>query len=98
MPTGITRRTAMSGIAIAAATVAAPAFAQSVEGFYRGKALTLMVSADAGTPTDSVARQFARFFVKHIPGQPTPVVMNVVGAGGMVAAGSLQSRQPNDGS
>jgi tripartite-type tricarboxylate transporter receptor subunit TctC len=69
-----------------------------VESFYRGRTLTLLVSAHAGTPTDTVARQFARFFVKHIPGQPIPVVMNVVGAGGMVAAGSLQSRQPNDGS
>jgi tripartite-type tricarboxylate transporter receptor subunit TctC len=87
------------GFALAIATVAAgPVFGQSVEEFYRSKNLTLVVSADAGTPTDTLARQFARFFVKNIPGQPQPIVMNVVGAGGMVAANSLQTKQPNDGS
>jgi tripartite-type tricarboxylate transporter receptor subunit TctC len=78
-------------------SIAGPVFGQSVENFYRGKTLKLLVSADAGTPSDTVARQFATFFVKHIPGQPKAVVMNVVGAGGMVAANSLQSRQPSDG-
>jgi tripartite-type tricarboxylate transporter receptor subunit TctC len=98
MYTGITRRTALSGFALAAASaVSGPVFAQSVESFYKGKTLTLLVSADAGTPTDLIARQFARFFVKYIPGQPKAVVMNVAGAGGMVAAASLQSRQPSDG-
>lgn len=98
METGITRRTALSGFALAAATaLAGPAYGQSVENFYRGKTLTLLVSADAGTPTDLVARQFARYFVKHLPGQPKAIVMNSVGAGGMVAAASLQSRQPSDG-
>ncbi|MDR5784881.1 tripartite tricarboxylate transporter substrate-binding protein [Caballeronia sp. LZ065] len=76
---------------------AAPASTQSVADFYRGKALTLLVSADAGTVTDIVARQFSRFFVKYVPGHPKAIVMNVVGAGGMVAAASLQSRQPSDG-
>ena len=71
---------------------------QSVERFYKDKPLTIVVSADAGTPTDIIARQFSRFFVKYIPGHPKAIVMNVVGAGGMVAAASLQSRQPNDGS
>ncbi len=77
--------------------VAGPVFGQSVENFYHGKTVTLVVSADAGTPTDIIARQFARFFPKYLPGHPQAVVMNVVGAGGMVAAASLQSKQPNDG-
>ncbi|WP_236592554.1 Bug family tripartite tricarboxylate transporter substrate binding protein [Paraburkholderia metrosideri] len=82
---------------MATTALAAPASDQSVEQFYTGKTLTLVVSADAGTPTDIIARQFARFFVKYMPGHPQAVVMNVVGAGGMVAASSLQSRQPADG-
>jgi tripartite-type tricarboxylate transporter receptor subunit TctC len=84
-------------LGLAAAAVPARASDQTVEEFYRGKTMTLMVSADAGTPTDIIARQFARFFVKYMPGQPRAVVMNVIGAGGMVAAASLQSRQPSDG-
>lgn len=83
-------------ISMTAAAVAEPA-GQSVENFYRGKTIKFLVSADAGTPSDTVARQFAQFFVKNIPGQPRAVVMNVIGAGGMVAANSLQSRQPSDG-
>jgi len=93
----ISRRAALSGIALAAVMGGAPAFGQTAESFYRGKTLTLLVSADAGTPTDLVARQFARYFVKHVPGNPRVVVLNSVGAGGMVAAASLQSRQPSDG-
>jgi tripartite-type tricarboxylate transporter receptor subunit TctC len=86
-------------LGIAAMAMAGPAFGQSsVEDFYHGKILTIVVSADAGTPTDIIARQFARFFTNYIPGKPRAVVMNVVGAGGMVAAASLQTRQPNDGS
>jgi tripartite-type tricarboxylate transporter receptor subunit TctC len=95
----ITRRTALSCVAAgAAAALAGPAFAQSVENFYRGKAITLIVSAEPGTPSDTVARQFARFFANNIPGQPKAVVMNIGGAGGMVAAASLQSKQASDGS
>ena len=98
MHTRISRRVALSGFALAAANlIAAPSFGQSVENFYRGKAITIIVSADAGTPSDTVARQFAQHFAKHIPGQPKAVVMNVIGAGGMVAANSLQSRQASDG-
>ena len=89
---GISRQGALLSFALTAATCAtAPAFGQSVEEFYHGKVLTLLVSADAGTPTDTFARQFARFYSTHIPGHPIPVVQNVVGAGGMVAAASLQS-------
>ncbi|WP_025596485.1 Bug family tripartite tricarboxylate transporter substrate binding protein [Burkholderia sp. WSM2230] len=84
-------------LSIAAMAITGPAHGQSVEQFYHGKTVTLVVSADAGTPTDIIARQFARFFVNYIPGKPHAVVMNVVGAGGMVAAASLQSRQSSDG-
>lgn len=94
-------RTALRTLAVlmtmASKVFAAPAPDQSVEQFYRGKAVTLLVSADAGTPTDIIARQFARFFVKYMPGHPQAIVMNVIGAGGMVAAASLESRQPHDG-
>jgi tripartite-type tricarboxylate transporter receptor subunit TctC len=83
--------------AIVAMTTVAPAHGQSVENFYRGKTLNMLVSADAGTPSDTVARQFGTYLAKYIPGQPKVVVQNVVGAGGMVAANSLQSRQPSDG-
>ncbi|MCD7058616.1 Bug family tripartite tricarboxylate transporter substrate binding protein [Pelagibacterium xiamenense] len=78
--------------------VAQAASAQTVEEFYSSTPVTIMVSAPAGTLSDVLARQFATYFAQHIPGEPDIVVMNVAGAGGMVAAGQLQSNQPTDGS
>jgi tripartite-type tricarboxylate transporter receptor subunit TctC len=71
--------------------------AQSVEEFYKGHTITMIVSAPAGTLSDFLARQFADFYSQNIPGNPAIVVMNVAGAGGMVAAAQLQFNQPNDG-
>ncbi|KMK65155.1 tripartite tricarboxylate transporter substrate-binding protein [Puniceibacterium sp. IMCC21224] len=89
----------LCGLALVAATaIAAPAFGQTVEEFYSDKDVTMIVSAPAGTLTDTIVRQFAQYYVKHIPGQPDAIVLNVAGAGGMVAAASLQSKQDNDGS
>jgi tripartite-type tricarboxylate transporter receptor subunit TctC len=95
---GLTHILKVSGIAVAAAALMAGAsFAQSVEEFYKGKSLTMLVSAPAGSLTDIAARQFAPFYGKHIPGGPDVVVLNIAGAGGMVAAAALQSKQPSDG-
>lgn len=71
--------------------------AQTVEEFYKGNTITMVVSAPAGTLTDFLARQFADYYSGNIPGNPNIVVMNVAGAGGMVAAAQLQFNQPNDG-
>ena len=71
--------------------------AQTVEEFYKGNTVTMIVSAPAGTLSDFLARQFADYYAKNIPGQPNIVVMNVAGAGGMVAAAQLQFNQPEDG-
>jgi tripartite-type tricarboxylate transporter receptor subunit TctC len=94
----LTRRGILSGFALAAAmTLASPGRAQSVEEFYSDKAVTMLVSAPAGSLTDIVARAFAPYYAKHIPGEPEVIVMNVAGAGGIVAAASLQSKQAKDG-
>lgn len=76
---------------------AGAAFADSVEDFYRGNTVTLVVSAAPGGASDFFARQFGDYFGRHIPGQPTVIVVNQAGAGGMIAAAQLQTNQPNDG-
>src|SRR4029077_10217611 len=72
--------------------------AQSVEDFYRGRSLKLLVSAAVGGGADLYARIFARHFGKHIPGQPTFVVQNVPGAAGLLLAKQVQHSAPRDGS
>lgn len=76
---------------------AATAWAETAEEFYKGKTVTLMVSASPGGGADLYARAFAPFFSKHMPGQPNVMVTNVPGAGGLTAAAQLQNSAARDG-
>jgi tripartite-type tricarboxylate transporter receptor subunit TctC len=75
-----------------------PAQAQTVEDFYKSKPLTIVVGVTAGGGYDLIARLLSRHNVKHIPGNPSPVVQNMPGSGSVVAAGYLYSIAPKDGS
>ena len=75
----------------------AMAQAQSVESFYKGKQITLLVGSGAGGGYDVYARTFARHFGKHIPGQPAVVVKNMPAAGGMAAANTLYNQGDKEG-
>jgi tripartite-type tricarboxylate transporter receptor subunit TctC len=74
------------------------AHAQSVENFYRGRNVRLVVAAAAGGGADLHARVLVRHLGKHIPGHPTFFIQNVPGAAGLLAAGQLQASVPADGS
>jgi tripartite-type tricarboxylate transporter receptor subunit TctC len=74
------------------------AHAQSVEEFYRGRSVRLNVAAATGGGADLYARVLARHLGKHIPGNPTFIVQNTPGAGGLLVARQLQNSAPGDGS
>src|SRR4051812_20409203 len=61
------------------------AHAQSVEQFYRGKTLTMIISVGPGDGFDLNGRLVARHLARHIPGNPTIVAKNMSGAGHMLA-------------
>jgi tripartite-type tricarboxylate transporter receptor subunit TctC len=82
---------------VAALTLAAPARAQSVEEFYRGKTVTILIGFSAGGGYDLYARLLARHLGKHIPGNPTVVPQNMPGAGSLKAALNVYSVAPKDG-
>jgi tripartite-type tricarboxylate transporter receptor subunit TctC len=82
-------------IAVLAAT--APAKADAVADFYKGKDLRMIVSTTAGTGYDTYARAVARHLPRHIPGNPAIIVQNMPGAGGILAANHLYSVAPADG-
>jgi tripartite-type tricarboxylate transporter receptor subunit TctC len=69
----------------------------SVAEFYRGKQITIVVGSSTGGGYDLYARHLARHFGKHVPGNPTVVVQNMPGAGGLVATNHLYARAPRDG-
>ena len=74
------------------------ATAQSVEEFYKGKNITLIIGFSVGGGYDLYARHLARHMGKHIPGQPTLVPQNMPGAGSLRVAQYLYSAAPKDGS
>ncbi len=66
--------------------------------FYRGKTLTVLINFAAGGPTDIEGRLVARFLGRHIPGQPSIVVQNMPGAGGVTGTNYLGEIAKPDGS
>jgi tripartite-type tricarboxylate transporter receptor subunit TctC len=74
----------------------APAFAADAP-FYRGKTLTVLINFAAGGPTDVEGRLAARFLGKHIPGQPSIIVQNMPGAGGVTGTNYLGEVAKPDG-
>lgn len=90
------------GVLIAAAlTIGAlaplPAQAQAVAEFYKGKSINLLIGVGVGGEYDLHARLTGRFLGKHIPGNPTVVPQNMIGAGGMKMANYLYTVAPKDG-
>jgi tripartite-type tricarboxylate transporter receptor subunit TctC len=69
----------------------------SVEGFYKGKQINLVVGSSAGGGYDAYARLLARHLGNFVPGNPTLVVQNMSGAGSNRAAGYIYSVAPKDG-
>jgi tripartite-type tricarboxylate transporter receptor subunit TctC len=83
---------------IAALLLASPVNAQTVEQFYRGRQVNLIVGFNPGGAYDPYARTVARHLPKHLPGSPDIVVKNMQGAGSVRAANYLYNVAPKDGS
>jgi tripartite-type tricarboxylate transporter receptor subunit TctC len=77
--------------------LAAPAGAEPVADFYRGKTVRLIVGYGTGGGYDVYARLLARFIGRHIPGTPSVIVQNMPGAGSLVAANYIYNTAPKDG-
>jgi tripartite-type tricarboxylate transporter receptor subunit TctC len=73
------------------------ASAQPVADFYRGKTVTIVVSTSSGGGYDALARALARHLGRLIPGNPTVVVRNMPGAGGITAVNWLYNTAEKDG-
>jgi len=71
--------------------------ADAVSDFYKGRQITMMLSADAGGGYGSYANAFAPYLSAHIPGKPKIVVQYMPGAGGLRAMNYLYSVAPKDG-
>ncbi|MDB5595930.1 MAG: hypothetical protein JWM36_2891 [Hyphomicrobiales bacterium] len=87
--------------AIAAASLAAflslAAPARAEEPYFKGKRLTLIINYAAGGPTDIEGRLFAKHLAKHVEGQPSILIQNMDGAGGLIGTNYLGEIAPRDG-
>src|ERR1700684_317404 len=75
-----------------------PVAADSIGDFYGGRTVTLIVSTSAAGGYDTLARAIARHISKHIAGNPTVIVRNMPGAGGLTATNYLFAAAERDGS
>jgi tripartite-type tricarboxylate transporter receptor subunit TctC len=91
----------LAGAAVAGAMIGAPlgdaAVAQSVEGFYKGKTVTILIGYSPGGLYDITARLLSRHMGRHIPGTPTMVPQNLPGSGSIKAILNLYNVAPKDG-
>ena len=77
--------------------VFAPAAPRANAQVYKDKTLTFIVGYSPGGSFDLYARVIARHIGKHLPGNPTRIVENMTGAGGIIAANHLYNRVKPDG-
>ena len=74
------------------------AAAQSVESFYKGRTVTMLVGTSPGGINDISARLVARHLSRFSAGNPTIIVQNNPGGGGLVTANRLYFNSDKDGS
>ena len=70
---------------------------QSVEDFYRGKKIDMIIGYSPGGTYDLYARLVARHLGNYIPGKPLIVPRNMPGAGSRAAANWVYNVAPRDG-
>jgi tripartite-type tricarboxylate transporter receptor subunit TctC len=84
-------------LVIAGARVQPARSQQSVESFYRGRQMEMIIGYSPGGTYDLYARLVARFLGNYIPGKPTIVPRNMPGAGSRAAVKWVYSVGPKDG-
>lgn len=70
---------------------------EAVAAFYKGKSVNVLIGVGVGGEYDLHARLIARYIGRHIPGNPTIVPQNMLGAGGVKMVSYLLQVAPKDG-
>jgi tripartite-type tricarboxylate transporter receptor subunit TctC len=74
------------------------ACAQGAQDFYKSRQMRLIVGHEVSNDYDIGARLLAKYLPKHIPGQPSIIVQNMVGGASIAAANYVYGQAPRDGS
>jgi tripartite-type tricarboxylate transporter receptor subunit TctC len=87
-----------AGILAALLFAVGVAATDTVEGFYKGLNVSLIIGYSAGGGYDVYARMLARYFGRHVPGNPMIVPQQMEGAGSLRSANYIFSVAPKNGS
>jgi len=90
------RSICLIGLVSAAWPAAGVVVAQQKVSFV-GKSVTMTIGNAGGGGTDLYGRLVGRHLMVQLPGQPSLIVLNQPGAGGVIALNSWTIRAPNDG-
>jgi len=94
----IARLLTLTALGAAGAVALSPGTAHAdTAGFYKGKTLKLTVRSGPGGGYDFYGRLVARHITRHLPGKPRVIVINMPGAGGIVATNYLANRAKRNG-
>ena len=85
------------GCTLITISIAFRATVAKADDFYRGKILKIIIGSSPGGGFDTYTRTAVRHIGKHIPGNPTPIVQNMPGAGSLITANYIFNRAKPDG-
>jgi tripartite-type tricarboxylate transporter receptor subunit TctC len=88
---------ALAAIVFIGFTLGAARSAVWAQDSYKDKTVTIIVGYSPGGSFDLYARVLARYIGRYLPGNPTRIVENMTGAGGLIAANHLYNRVKPDG-
>jgi len=87
----------VSGALLSGFLSARPGGAQSSAVSFAGKTITILIPYSVGGSADIMARMMLPYMTKHIPGNPTVIVNNMPGAGGLIGENWVYNVGPKDG-
>ena len=90
-------RAAWTGACAVCLTGASVCGAAADDPFYKGKRLTYLINFAPGGPSDIEGRLLSKYLAKHLDGQPTIIVQNKDGAGGLIGTNYVGEVGPRDG-
>ena len=93
----IRSRLAVAAAFLTVASAVSPADADEISDFYHGKTIHIIVGAATGAAYDTAARMLAAHMPRHVPGNPSIVVENMVGAASLKMANYLYNSAAHDG-
>jgi tripartite-type tricarboxylate transporter receptor subunit TctC len=92
---GSIRRTSAAIVVLCACMV--PASADSVADFYRGRTVQLIIPSNMGGSVGLYGKLAADHIGRHIPGNPTVILIQMPGAGGLQSVEFVSQVAPKDG-